>query len=268
MVIVGITGVNNIGLSFVLFMVSVAMVYHYAMVRIGMCDDNEAELEGLKGLVASYARARGLQFSIDSFQSGEDLLMATGRGAVFDILFLDVYMGLTNGVEIAREIRKSDAECRIIFATNSREHAIDGYGVHAIQYLLKPLTAENVLPALDQAMTSLARTEERYIQLNNKSGYYKFAPSEIIYAESDARIVIIHSLERNPLSFYMRLDELENLLADERFLRCHKSFLVNLDYVYAVQGHSLLLETGQEIRFSLGAQEIKSLFAAYVARRI
>ncbi len=244
------------------------MLYQYAMVSIGLCDDEEPELENLRGLVASYAHGRGLRFDISGFGSGEDLLLAIGKGASFDIVFLDVYMGLTNGVDIAREIRAADADCRIVFATNSRDHAIDGYGVHALQYLLKPLGEKNVSMALDQAMESLSRSEERFVRLGNRLGYYKVALSEIVYAESDARVVTVHCRHRGDLAFYMRLDDLERLCDDGRFLRCHKSFLVNLDYVYAVHSHSLLLDTGQEVRFTLGAQAVKSLFAAHVARSI
>jgi len=236
------------------------------MVSIGMCDDNEAELSNLRGLVAAFARSRGLHFTISGFQSGEDLLAAVEKGDAFDIVFLDVYMGLTNGVGIARELRQTDAECRIIFATNSRDHAIDGYGVHALQYLLKPLSPNNVFMALEEALESLARREERFVRLGNKGGSYKIALGEIIYAESSARVVTIYRRRREALSFYMRLDELERLCDDERFLRCHKSFLVNLDYVHAIHGRCLLLECGQELRYTLAAEEIKSRFAAHVAR--
>lgn len=236
------------------------------MVSIGMCDDDEAELANLGALALAYARRRGVRFDIARFRSGEDLLAAIEKGATFDIVFLDVYMGITNGVEVARELREFDPECIIVFATNSREHAIDGYGVRALQYLLKPLGERNVSMALDEALESLAGAEERFIRLANKGGLYKVALGEIVYAESDARVVTVHRRGRDDLSFYMRLDELERLCDDGRFLRCHKSFLVNLDYVHAVSGRGLLLETGEEVRYTLGAQEVKSRFAAHVAR--
>lgn len=238
------------------------------MVSIGLCDDETPELENLKCLVAEYARAKGLAFDIACFSSGEDLLHVAGKGRSFDIVFLDVYMGLTNGVDIAREIRKFDTECCIVFATNSRGHAIDGYGVHALQYLLKPLAVRNVSMALDQAMESLSRRQERSIQIGNKLGHYRLLLSDIIYAESDARVVTVHCHKQGDLEFYLRLDDFEKLCGDARFLRCHKSFLVNLDYVHAVANKSLSLDTGQDIRFSMSPQTVKSMFAAHAARGI
>jgi DNA-binding LytR/AlgR family response regulator len=238
------------------------------MVSIGLCDDEEPELDTLHGLVMAYAKGKGLGFDISRFGSGEDILLAIGKGRGFDIVFLDVFMGLSSGVEIAREIRRFDEACVIIFATNSRGHAIDGYGVHALQYLLKPLAAANVSMALDQAMESLSRKAARFIQLSNKLGCYKIDLHDIAYAESDARVIAVHCLKQGTLDFYMRLDDFERLCDDRRFLRCHKSFLVNLDHVYAVAKHSLRLETGQDIRFSMSSQAVKSVFAAHAARNI
>ncbi|OHD19983.1 MAG: hypothetical protein A2Y38_04680 [Spirochaetes bacterium GWB1_59_5] len=177
-------------------------------------------------------------------------------------------MGLTNGVDIAREIREFDTECCIIFATNSRGHAIDGYGVHALQYLLKPLAGGNVVMALDQAMDTLSLRQERSIQLGNKLGHYKLLLSDITYAESDARVVTVHCRKQGDLEFYLRLDDFERLCDDARFLRCHKSFLVNLDYVHAVANKSLSLDSGQDVRFSMSPQAVKSIFAAHAARGI
>jgi len=238
------------------------------MVSIGLCDDEEPELENLHGLVAAYAHRERLDFDIARFSSGEDLLFAMDKGRSFDIVFLDVYMGLVNGVDIAKEIREFDSACSIVFATNSRGHAIDGYGVHALQYLLKPLAEKNVFMALDQAMESMSRKKERFVQLGNRLGHYKIFLNDIAYVESDARVITVHCRKQGDLEFYLRLDEFERLCDDGRFLRCHKSFLVNLDYVYAVENRSLRLETGQEVRFSMSPTAVKSLFAAHAARNI
>ncbi|GAB1456391.1 two-component system response regulator RgbR [Spirochaetota bacterium] len=238
------------------------------MIRIGLCDDEKPDLDHLRCLVEACARDKGISFGIAEFGSGEDLLFAIGKGEGFDIIFLDVYMGLANGVDIAREIREFDVSCSIIFATNSREHAIDGYGVHALQYLLKPLTEKNVSMALELALESISRGKNGCIQLSNKVGTYRILLSEILYAESNARIVTVHCQKRGALDFYIRLDDFERLCDDNRFIRCHKSFLVNLDYVHTISGHSLILETGEEIRMSMRASTAKSLFAAHLARTI
>ena len=238
------------------------------MLNIGLCDDEAPELEKLRGLIAAYARRRHLSFRIQAFQNGEDLLVAIRTGEVFDVIFLDVYMGLTNGLDIARKIRDFDGNCCLIFATNSRGHAIDGYGVHALEYLLKPIVEAEVWAALDVALEDLSRRKEGCLQFSNKQGSYKIPYGEIVYMESNARIVTIHSQRQGDLSFYSRLDDLEGQCEDPRFLRCHKSFIVNLDYAHAILGRSIVLESGQEIRISINLSEAKEIFASYAARKL
>jgi DNA-binding LytR/AlgR family response regulator len=233
-----------------------------------LCDDELRELENLNKLIVDYGRQKPVSFEIRCFQSGEDLLAAVVGGQAFDLLFLDVYMGGEDGVAIARKIREYDKACGIIFATNSQNHAINSYGVRAIQYLLKPLAAEDVFSALDQAMESLSGTMDRYVQIHNRQGSYRILLGDILYAESNAKVVTIHTRKQGNLSYYDRLDNLESQCDDRRFLRCHKSFMVNLDFAHAIVDNSFILETGDEIRISMSVAEAKEKFTAHTAKRL
>ena len=226
------------------------------------------ELESLHRLIVDYGRQRSISLNFSCFQSGEELLTAVTGGQFFDLLFLDVYMGGADGVAIAREIRKFDKTCGIIFATNSRDHAINSYGVRAIQYLLKPIIAEDVFSALDQAMESLAGREDGYVQIKNRQGSYRILLGDIVFAESNAKIVTIHTNKLGDVNYYDRLDNFERQCDDQRFLRCHKSFLVNLDFVHAVMDNCFLLETGEEIHISMSVSAAKEIFAAHVAKHL
>lgn len=236
------------------------------MLNIGLCDDEIAELENLRKLVGDYGDQKSQSFDLHCFQSGEDLLAAVIGGQVFDLLFLDIYMGSSDGVAVARKIREYDKTCGIIFATNSRDHAINSYGVRAIQYLLKPLAAENVFPALDQALEALSGKTDRCVQIENRQGSYRILLDDILFAESNAKVVTVHTRKQGDISYYDRLDNFERQLGDTRFLRSHKSFLVNLDFVHAIVENCFVLETGEEIRISMSVSEAKKIFAAHTAK--
>lgn len=238
------------------------------MLSIGLCDDDSPDLENLRLIIERYTRLRHISCALRSFSSGEDLLFAIDKGNTFNIVFLDVFMGLVNGVDIARELREHDQSCSLIFATNSRGHAIDGYGVHALQYLLKPLSEQSVFAALDQAVAQQTQKADRSVLMVNKYGSYRIMLDDIIYVESNARIVTVHTRCQGDLDFYTRLDDFERQCTDRRFLRCHKSFLVNLDYVFAIEHQSITLETGQKIRISKGLSEARGVFASYTAGKI
>lgn len=236
------------------------------MVTIAVCDDENNQRRHIVEIL-SHITLKG-PLHISEYASGEELLDAIRHGYSANIYFLDVYMGVANGVEIAREIREFDKNCAIIFATNSRDHAVDGYGVHALQYLLKPLDERSVGDALDQALEQLSSREDRCISMSNKQGVYRISYSDILYVESNARIALVHTHQKEPLCFYIRLDELEQRLDDERFYRCHKSMIVNLDHVHLVSGSTIVMEDGNSIPVSVKITDARSRFASHMAKRI
>jgi len=239
------------------------------VIEIGICDDEKGELEKLRRLVEEYGRRRNLDLGLHGFPDGESLLASLGGGPSLDILFLDIYMGVQDGLAVARKIRAFDRSCCIIFATSSKDHAIDGYGVRALQYLLKPVSPTSLAMALDQAIeTTRARREENdaWVQVRNRKGSYKVYLDDVLYAESDVRIVTLHMREREDIGFYGRLDAFESQCGDKRFLRCHKSYLVNLDHVRAIVNEEIILNDGRAIRISNGIGAAKEAFAARRAR--
>jgi DNA-binding LytR/AlgR family response regulator len=236
---------------------------------IGLCDDETAELAALRHFVEDYGRDGHLPFDIFCFSNGEAILAAIGEGQNFDIIFLDIYMGGADGISVAREIRKRDAKCAIVFETSSSERAIEGYGVRALQYLLKPLTANAVNEALREALENLQpRKDERFIQIKNKQGNYRIALGDILYAESDARIINVHLKDENPVAYYDKLDNFQKLCGDERFVRCHKSYLVNLDHVHAIINNEIIMKSGETIHISMNVSPLKAAFAVRMADRL
>lgn len=233
---------------------------------IGLCDDETDELAALRRLVEDFGQNRHVPFETLCFSSGEAILAAIGGGQNFDIIFLDIYMGGTDGIAVAREIRQRDAKCVIVFETSSRERALEGYGVRALQYLLKPLTAEAVTETLLEALERLApQKEERFLQIKNRQGNYRIALGDIRYAESAARIITVHLRDENPVAYYDKLDNFQRLCDDRRFVRCHKSFLVNLDHVHAIVNNEIVMNDGETIHISLNVSPIKAAFAARMA---
>lgn len=236
--------------------------------NIAICDDEPGELDFLHRLVDDHGRRKKVSLSVSCFQSGEELLSFIGQGTVFDLVFLDIFMGEANGVSVARKIREFDKKCLIIFATNSRDHAIEGYGVRALQYLLKPVDARAVSEVLDQAMEILAAQAPKTIQIRTRQDIHTIPLSEIVFVESDARILTLHRRSNSGITFYDRLDNFEKQCRDVRFLRCHKSFLVNLEYVHSIANGSIHLETGEVIAVSINISRTKEIFASFMASRL
>ena len=236
--------------------------------NIALCDDELPELEILRHHVEEFGSQKKLALTISCFQSGESLLSDLSRGRVFGIIFLDIFIGSSNGVLVARKIREINKQCSIIFVTNSRDHAIEGYGVRAMQYLLKPLGTNALEETLEQALEVQLANGPKTIHIATRQCDYSIPLSDILYAESDARLVTIHRREGEDISFYERLDNFEEQCRDARFLRCHKSFLVNLEHVYSIANNNITMETGQEIPISINISRAKEQFASFTTSKM
>ena len=220
------------------------------MINIAICDDTYEEVEIISSYVSKNLEDLNISFKISTFSEGQDLIeqMSSSRQN-FDIIFLDIYMEFSNGIDIARKIREFDKECKIIFITSSKDHAIDGYEVRALNYILKPINEEKLNDAIKIAIESLDK-ENHKVVIRNKKGNYKILYKDILYAESKARVVNIYLKSSEVISFYSKLDDFIKTLQDERFLKCHKSFAVNMDYVLKIENNSIFMNNNITIPIS------------------
>ena len=118
--------------------------------RIAIVDDIAEERILLRSRLECQLSRRGIHSDFTEFENGEDFLLAS-KERPFTVLFLDIYMNGANGIEIAKELRKSDTSCLLIFTTTSTDHALEGFQVRAMHYLVKPYH-ENEISALTDEM--------------------------------------------------------------------------------------------------------------------
>ena len=198
------------------------------MLRLAVCDDRTDDRERLCRLLEEYGKHNNLELTIEQWSTGEDFLLAFAPGR-YQILFLDIYMKQINGVETARILREQDESCAIVFVTTSPEHAVDGFDVNALHYLLKPITAAQ-LEAVFQRLKRLQKKEPPYITVRSQRLDVRCNVSEILFAEIYDKLCLIHT-KTNTIQTYTPLDEIERQVPDKLFLRCHRSYLVNMSYI-------------------------------------
>ena len=128
--------------------------------RIAIVDDDIRMYECLQ---TYFGELLGSSAELTYFKSGEDFLR-TWQPDAFELIVLDIFMDKLTGMDVAREIRKTDSDVRIAFGTTSNEFASESYEVNACYYLHKPFDRERVKAMLDRI--DLAQVEkERTIQL-------------------------------------------------------------------------------------------------------
>lgn len=235
------------------------------MVKIAFCDDEISELDKVSALLEQYRAERSHEIEYTVFQSSLDLLAEIERGVRFDILFLDILMSGENGIEAAAEIRNYDSNVKIIFLTSSSEFAVQSYTVKAYFYLLKPVSTENFFPLMDSAISECEKERSSGLILQCKSGITLLEPTRLEYCEVIHRTLFIHLVSGKVLESIGSLDELSSQLEPFGcFLRPHRSYLVNLEYVQNLSYRAITMSSMAEVPIPRGKyREIKEAYLAY-----
>lgn len=212
--------------------------------RVGLCDDLAEDRQLLLDLLNQRFRTRKEEYILTAYSSAESLLSAVEEdGAVFDLLFLDIYMEGISGIEAARRLRERDGTVSLIFITTSPDFALESYEVFAMGYLLKPPDGGNLDRILDRFFSErVPRAKNSLLVLDPKKGT-RVPYRDIMWIESCGHVINVYRAGGPPLRFYTKLSELETELSSrENFLRCHQSCIVNLDYVQEVDSDFVLTD--------------------------
>lgn len=206
------------------------------VMRIAVIDDEKEIRETLCGYIDQFSEESGVKVETASFPSGDSLLEDYQQ--VWDILMFDIDMPGTNGMETAKQIRRKDPNVVILFITNVAQYAIEGYGVDAVDYILKPISYYEFSMKFHRAVAKAAYAGERAVMVDTVEGTRRIRINEILYIEVMAHYIYVHTQNR---SFKVRgnMKEWEEELKPFGFCRIHKSYLVNLGKIESIQGKEL-----------------------------
>ena len=212
------------------------------MIIVAICEDERYILEELRKYVEKYINRKSLDASIKTFTSGEELLKAKKK---FDIILLDLMLPGVDGLEVARQI---SCRSRIIFVTSYREYAVEAFDANAVHYLVKPVTEERLFLALDRAVNQTEQMDNQSLTLMKSGKTQVIFIRDILYCEVFNHQVRIHTVH-GTYDYFGTLDMLETKL-DERFFRCHRSFVVNMSCVAGQEKGVAILTNGEKIFIS------------------
>lgn len=217
-------------------------------INIAICDDLMEERATLRRMLLGYFREKGLGARMRPFASGEELLSALEEGKRFDIFFLDIYMPGLSGVETARRIRRMDQEAAIIFVTASTEHGMESFELGVSDYLVKPIGEEDVARSLDWFF---AHPPEGLRKLSVCAGRERvdIPLSSILYIEVLDHRAHIHT-QREVIVIRRKLEDLIADINSEDFLRCHRSYLVNMNHIQSVKNADFCVTGGDLVPIS------------------
>jgi DNA-binding LytR/AlgR family response regulator len=209
--------------------------------KIAICEDNVADCATLSGYIQSYLSKLGCKGEIIHFSSSEKLLSVFVPGE-YQIIFLDIYLPGISGMDAARKIRQSDPDCALIFITVSPDFALQGFNVQATGYVMKPIQQNKMDKAMYMCREMLKRAS-RTIEVPAGREYVSIPAINIRYVEVYQKTTHFYTCG-GEITSSLTLDEAEAMLGGEPFLRCHRSYLVNMNHVESIGEQDFCMTCG------------------------
>lgn len=237
-----------------------------------ICDDNENVTNQVKEYVQTYARIKQVPIKCKIYNNSNDLLSDLAKGFTANLYLLDIVMPGLNGIFVAKQIRKKNTECVLIFLTNTSEYTYEAYEVDALQYLNKPITKGRFYRTLDRTLQFLHIDPNNLLPITTKNGLQVLTISEIIFIESNKHILSLYlttgTLIETKDSAHT-ITELSNILPSPPFIIPYKGYIVNLTHVSYIDKFHFVTINGSKIPIpSRHYNHIKDIFAEFLLRQM
>ena len=213
------------------------------MFSIAICDDEIIERSLLAGQIKKILMEKKISCVIHEFGNGNALLE---NAEAFDIIFLDILMDDPDGMRTAESLRDKGYEGILVFVSSSREYLLEAYDVEAYYYFIKPVEEIKLKNLFQRIISKTQKSPRDFIVVNKERQCKKLFLDNICYFEIRGRMIEVHTTE-NIFTYYEKIGNLEKSLQKKGFCRCHKSYLVNLQYVSSYTRQELILDSGEKI---------------------
>ncbi len=239
--------------------------------KIVVCDDCVEDLQYIESLLEKYKAAySGAGFTVEKYLDAAILYDRILEGEQAEIYILDMIMAKRTGIDLGSLIRKEGRDSVIIYITSSDDYAMEAYGVHAVRYLLKPVSEESFFEAVDSARTSVRGQRRLMFMVKTKTGTVGVPYSEIEYIENYSRTLSVCLINGECLrSIFIRRsfdEEIRELAEDKNFLQVHKSFLINMEHVKKLEQGEIVMDSGKHIPVSkMRAADVKKAYLLFLS---
>lgn len=229
--------------------------------RIAICDDEQlALLRTKETLEKAY---KSIDLVVDIYTNGNKLseVSATYK---YDLIILDVEMPLIDGIETAKKLRRLGDETAIVFLTSHIEYALKGYEVNALRYLMKPANVEQIREIINHLLESQKKIKQLLIKSERDS--IMLNVDKIIYMEAQNQDIRIVTKDEEFCHRY-NLKDYEEELKEYYFIRCHRSYLVNISHIMRILGKEIIMDNSHNIPLSRTKEKkIKQALCEFVKR--
>lgn len=215
------------------------------MLRICYVEDEKAQELAMRNLISQWQGEAALKV----YQNGEAFLFEHSHTCPFDLLILDIQLseGLS-GMDLAKKVREVDSHVTIIFLTNDPQYVFAGYEVAAARYFMKPVSADQLYPLLNELAEAQPK-EKKYWIFSAGGEKVKFDIDDIQVVEVTKHYIQIYTTDQT-YETKLSLSEAQQAVDAEKFISPHRSYLVQLSKIRRITRSSVIMENGQEVPLS------------------
>lgn len=208
------------------------------MLRIAVCDDDINDLKKAVSYLEVFLSANDTEYSVVEFSDGTQLLESSD---IYDILFLDIEMKHSNGINIAETLRSRNIDTPIVYITSYTDYWRRAFKVHAFGFITKPFDKSDFDEVLNDYFESVTQSGKNRITLNTSEGAVCLDPDEIIYFYvKSKRNIELHTLSAH---FLIRenLSDIYDRLDKKHFYQPRRECIINLKNVRRLQNDYAIL---------------------------
>ena len=202
------------------------------MLNFVICDDNENMLNKFSKMFDTIFISNNIDGSITFSSTNPIEVLDFAKTNSVNVFVLDIQLKSTmSGIELAEKIRTFNKDSYIIFTTGHLEYSLLAYKLKTFDYIPKPITLERLEETILRLVDDINGTPKKYIKIDNKNTLVD--ESEILYIKREGMKLIYHTTTKD-YDTYSSFAKMDSLLP-KNFVRCHKSFVVNLNKIVHVE---------------------------------
>ncbi len=220
------------------------------MFSIAICDDESIFCQNLKEKLNKYSFFENNEFELTIYTDYKNLVKDIENLIEYDLLFLDIELGDSDGIEIGKYLRRkfNIKKLEIIYVSGKATYAIDLFKNRPFDFLIKPITDEKLFSVMTSYFKQCDENEYSII-FKFKSILHRVMKDKIMFIKSDKRIITVYSNQKTYIC-YDKLTNFVNILNDSKFIRIHKSYAVNAEYIEKFSRSDVVLINGIELPIS------------------
>ena len=234
--------------------------------KIAICEDERVFFDRYSEHITEWAKEKGVFAEIFAYETAKQFLDDWNEREDYDIILLDIRIGDMSGMDLAKIIRRTNHDVPIVFATSSKEYAIPGYEVEAMQYLVKPIEKADLVACFDRV--NQTDRIKKYFLFGDLDKTVRIPHEDVLYISMYSHTATMVTAA-SKYEFRKTISKILEELDDKLFVQCQKSYIVNIRHIHAISQTDATMSNGDKVSLSRNmAGKIYDMYVKYSTHKL